>query len=122
MQAIRLWLGALLLAGVAAPLAHAQAVTCLSASPVMHCPYLPAPDACGPGFYSSCPNGTLYGPNYYLQPPWCPYTPPISAIQQGGGPLGNQGGLGQGAGPPGQAAFPTHPFARSPRDFFMVYD
>ena len=63
-----------------------------------------APDALGPGYtcYNYC--GAPYGPNYCVRPPWPPF--------QGMLPLpdGNGGG--------GQ--FMTHPFARGPRDFFML--
>jgi hypothetical protein len=121
MKATFLWTGTLLLAGVVASLAQAQ-----PCSPALHTPYPQAPDACGPGFYWACPNGTVYGPNYWLQPPTMPFTPLI----QPGSPSGYPGqpGLGQGPfngmgmGPRPTAVFPTHPFARSPRDFFMVYD
>jgi hypothetical protein len=79
-------------------------------APALRQPLGIAPDACGPGFYAPGPTGMIYGPNYYLQPPWPPYTFPLG---QGGG-MGGPGGMGG-----GPAAFPTHPFARSPRDFFM---
>jgi len=70
-------------------------------------PYIPqAPDACAPGYFGSNPYGATYGPNYYLRPPYPPYVavPLCPPGQQQQGPL----------------AFPTHPFARSPRDFFML--
>jgi hypothetical protein len=65
------------------------------------CPYpRTAPDMCGPGFYSVNQCGAPYGPNYCVYPPF----PPV-------------GGM-----PPTDLAarFPTHPFARSPRDYFML--
>jgi hypothetical protein len=131
MKATNLWSGALLLAGVAASLAHAQ-----PCSPALNRPYAQAPDACGPGFYWTCPNGTVYGPNYYLRPapvPYMPLCPPGQAPQypnQPGfgqpGPLGYPGLPGlpglAGHGQRPTAIFPTHPFARSPREFFMVDD
>jgi hypothetical protein len=95
-----LWLAALFALGLAAP---ANAQVC---APALRQPLGIAPDACGPGFYAAGPYGMVYGPNYYLRPPW----PPCQ-----GGP-GGPGGFG---GPGGPAAFPTHPFARGPRDFFM---
>src|SRR5438105_6595855 len=67
-----------------------------------------APDACAGGFYCSNPYGMTYGPNYYLRPAFPPFTP-----------LGP--GLPQQMCKP-QIGFPTHPYARSPRDFFMVND
>ncbi len=70
-------------------------------SPVFNTPLAQAPNTYGPGFYVICPNGVVYGPNYCLRPPELPYAPPIAT--------------------PTQAipAFPSHPYARSPRDFFM---
>jgi hypothetical protein len=71
-------------------------------------PYPPhAPDACGPGFYNTNAQGAVYGPNYWLLPPWMPYN-----------------GERPSAGPKGMPSpqFPTHRFARSPRDFFMLMD
>lgn len=42
--------------------------------PVSRLPILPAPDACGPGWYGVGTDGVVYGPNYYLQPPWPPHS------------------------------------------------
>jgi hypothetical protein len=42
-------------------------------SPVLKNPILPAPDARGPGFYTVCPDGTAYGPNYNVRPPFPPF-------------------------------------------------
>jgi len=61
-----------------------------------------APDACGPGFICSNYCGCPYGPNYCLRPPWQPF----NGIRPN---LNNNGPM-----------FGTHPYARSPRDFFMV--
>jgi hypothetical protein len=95
------WLGAVLCTGLTASLAHSQ-----YNAPALHSPLLPAPDACGPGFYYACPNGTVYGPNYCLRPPFPPVNgvPPPPWCGPSCGPI---------------AAFPTHPYARGPRDFFM---
>lgn len=60
----------------------------------------PAPDMCGPGFYSTNCCGVPYGPNYCVTPPFPPFN--------GARPCVNH------------AKFPTHPFARSPRDYFML--
>lgn len=76
----------------------------------------PAPDACGPGFYLTDSYGTVYGPSYYLQPPFPPSMMPSA---------GYNGGFGRGGpamGPSGPPTLASHPYARSPRDFFMVYD
>ncbi len=70
--------------------------------PVYQVPMRPqAPDMCGPGYYNANRCGQVYGPNYCVYPPFPPYS--------GMGPNMNMGG----------AQFPVHPFARSPRDFFM---
>jgi hypothetical protein len=78
-----------------------------------------APDACGPGFYDVNPWGAVYGPNYYLQPPFMPYQGAIFGRQAAVFPGGGQAGPGGPGGPP-MVRFPTHPYARSPRDFFMM--
>jgi hypothetical protein len=63
--------------------------------------------------------GQVYGPNYWLQPPYLPFNGMIFARQGGcaGGP-GGPGGAGPGG--PGGPGYPSHPYARSPRDFFML--
>jgi hypothetical protein len=106
-------LGALLWLVGSASLASAQ----------VYCPPVtlrpPAPDACGPGFYSACPAGDPYGPNYYLRPPW----PPVQGVP----PFYPPGTSPVGAPRAPQAPYPgcaptsyySHPWARSPRDFFM---
>jgi hypothetical protein len=140
------WTGAILLAGVAASLAPANP----------YCFPRQAPDACEPGFYTVCPNGTAYGPNWYLRPPWPPEMlgpgqgrPGFPGGPAGPGGIGGPAGLGPGFpgappvnlppgmaryylpgapgngapyGPnvPGKLVFPTHPFARAPRDYFMA--
>jgi hypothetical protein len=63
-----------------------------------------APDMSGPGLYYPNYCGTYSGPYYWVQPPWQPYQ----------GPVGSSPCLGQ------QLGFPTHPYARGPRDYFMV--
>jgi hypothetical protein len=72
-----------------------------------------APDMCGPGYYSANACGQVYGPGYCVRPPYPPFQGMIF------GPNGGNGGPG---GAFGEPSFATHPFARSPRDFFMVYD
>jgi hypothetical protein len=94
MQAIVRAFGALLVLTLAASAAPAQ----------YYHPCVPrAPDARGPGFY--CPNycGLIYGPNYCLQPPFPPF----------------QGMVLPPCPPSNSPLFPTHPFARGPRDYFM---
>jgi hypothetical protein len=118
-------------------------------SPALYTPLGYAPDACGPGFYTVCPNGIAFGPNYCVYPPFPPFNgilPPEKAklldelqgrgiYQYGKGP-GYSPAPGYtpygvplpnpGYSPPMPAqqppAFPSHPFARGPRDFFMWGD
>ena len=95
-------------------------------------PILSAPDMMGPGFYTLCPNQVWYGPNYCVTPPFPPFqgvlpgkqgqqiqaTLPSAFSPTYAGYFRNYGGYpGQPA--QTQSAFPTHPYARSPRDFFM---
>jgi hypothetical protein len=114
MTAPRLFFGTLLGAALAASAASAQ------------CYYPPipqAPDACGPGFYSTNACGQVFGPGYCLRPCFPPFQgmivgpPPKPA-----GPGGPMGGPCAGPGVLNSPVFPTHPYARSPRDYFMYYD
>jgi hypothetical protein len=67
-------------------------------------PTLPqAPDMCGTGWYCANACGVVYGPNHYVYPPFPPYSGIAPRVPTG-------------------PSFPTHPFARSPRDFFMIGD
>ncbi len=109
MKATLPWLAAVLAAALAVPAARAQSFdprfppTCCSPQ---------APDCCGPGFYAQNVYGAYYGPNYYLYPGFQPFNGMLAPWCSGGG-----------AGGPmqfGSPSFPTHPYARSPRDFFMV--
>jgi hypothetical protein len=103
MKATLPWLAAVLLAVLAGSTAKAQYFG----------PCVPrAPDACGPGYYAPNIYGAYYGPNYNLRPPYLPFNGMVF------GPCQCPPGAGQGQlGSPG---FPTHPYARSPRDFFMA--
>ncbi len=77
-------------------------------------PYIPkAPDACGPGWYGVNNFGQVVGPNYNVYPCFGPWNGAIFPPAQASGQNGQQGG---------PMAFPNHPFARSPRDFFMYYE
>src|SRR5258708_7684660 len=59
---------------LAAPLAQAQYPYPYQAySPVFKQPLLSNPDGCGPGYYYYDCYGTLYGPTYYIRPPWEPF-------------------------------------------------
>lgn len=102
MKATILSLGAALLLAAAATRSPAQFFPYYAPKPA-------APDACGPGYYCTNPCGMMYGPNYCLRPWFAPYN--------GERPNCGNGGGGPGLGPVG---FPTHPYARSPRDFFMM--
>jgi hypothetical protein len=116
MRATSVCLGALLWAGVAVCAADGSGYC----SPVFK-RYLPhAPDACGPGFYHFCPNGTVYGPNYCLRPPFAPFNG-ILPGPTGQAIMGGRPDYYPGQGAPG-VVFPHHPYARSPRDFFMFSD
>ena len=78
-------------------------------------PALPqAPNACGPGYYDVNAYGATFGPNYWLVPPNGPFNGMIFARQAA---AYGQGGPGA---PPAFPGFPSHPYARSPRDYFMV--
>jgi hypothetical protein len=79
--------------------------------------YIPtAPDMMGPGFYYTNCYGVTYGPNYYVTPPFAPCNGPLPAFCpiNGSGP-GNQRAKTY----PGMS-FPTHPYVRSSRDYFMI--
>jgi hypothetical protein len=64
-----------------------------------------------PYYYNTC-FGMTYGPNYCVRPPYGPFQGAI-------GPIQGYGGVG--APLTGPAAFPSHLYARGPRDYFM-YD
>lgn len=114
MKTATLWLGAFLCSAVL--LGRAQAGNNAFYAPCPPCPLNafnppycpadyrcapPAPDACGPGYFCTNGCGMNYGPNYCLTPGFPPFNgarPPMKK-------------------PPGM---PMHPFARSPRDYFMM--
>ena len=88
----------------------------------------PAPDACGPGYYVVNCCGQVYGPNYYVYPPFPPFQGMVPTKLPPCPPGGNGNGNGNGGGNMMsaqqqymmmQARFPSHPYARSPRDFYM---
>ena len=100
-----------------------------------------APDACGPGYYNANCCGAVYGPNYCVYPCFPPFQGMVFGPKNQGAPgapcppgVPGMPGVPGVPGAPGYPAaapnpfvspppgFPTHPFARSPRDFFMVYD
>jgi hypothetical protein len=101
MRATIAWLGGLLLLAATGSTAQAQHY-----SPF---PRYPAPDACGPGYYCNGYYGMAYGPNYNLRPPFPPYNGERLPM-----PKKDCGGM---VTPWGYA---THPYARGPRDFFMM--
>jgi len=79
-------------------------------------PFVPsAPDMNRPSFV-----GYDYCGNQYVgvYPPFAPWNGALPPPCNGAGGAG--AGAGAGAGGPG--VFATHPFARSPRDFFMYYE
>jgi hypothetical protein len=83
-----------------------------------------APDACGPGYYNANCCGAVYGPNYHLYPCFPPFNGMVFGPPRPPGMPGYPGFPGGPGAPgaPGMPCFPSHPFARSPRDYFMVYD
>jgi hypothetical protein len=108
MNATVRWLGALAALLTLASLSNAQC----------YYPIPQAPDMCGPGYYAANCCGQVYGPGYCVYPPYPPFQGMVPGPR---GPGGGPGGPG-GPGALGQPSFATHPFARSPRDYFMVYD
>ena len=114
MRATASCLGALLALGLTASAGFSQYY-----SPARHTPLGYAPDACYGGFYTVCPDGTAFGPNYNVRPPFEPF--------QGYGAPGGRGrpGVGGAMGgpqPPLPPVFRYNPYVRSPRDFFMWGD
>ena len=69
-----------------------------------------APDACGPGTYNTGRYGMVYGPNYNVHPPYPPFNgiSPAPPWYPRPAPVANL-----------TPEFPSHPYARSPRDYFM---
>ncbi len=95
------------------------------AQPKLGCYYPPipqAPDLCNPGYYWTSVCGMTYGPSHSVYPPY----PPFQGMVPGPPPSRRPGAAGAACapncGPDGSPLFPTHPYARSPRDFFMYFD
>jgi hypothetical protein len=107
-------LAALLAVGAAATAAQAQPSAQCLCYPYNGAPYpgfvRQAPSTFGPGYVSTNQFGGVYGPNYWVRPPFEPFNglrPELSRASAGC-PF-----------PPRMVGFPTHPYARSPRDFYM---
>ncbi len=80
-----------------------------------------APDCCGPSYYAPNWFGQYYGPNYNLYPGYGPYNGPVDYPRFTVQPNGTFGlGGGTAVAPP--LSFPTNPYMRGPRDFFMADD
>ena len=107
MKATVLALGVALGALVAVSPARAQPCYCPT-PPVNWDPYWGA-------VYAPNSYGQWYGPNVYLHPPFPPFQGMVFPPPQRPGVPGVPGVPGFG----GQVAFPSHQWARSPRDFFM---
>lgn len=110
MKAILTWLGAVLLAGFITTTASAQQYYPSQAPP---------PYACGPG--GNCGSG--YGAPCWPAPTFCPNGPPVSGVPPYSVPVPKHWWSNlfhHCPQPPGLASFATHPYARSPRDFYMV--
>jgi hypothetical protein len=117
MKAAIPWLGVVLCAGAAATPTPAQ-YPVPYVTPVAHVPLAPAPDCCGPGYYVTSPAGVTYGPNYYVLPPFAPYSGVAPPPFRPGCPQGPMA-TSNGPLPPDATGFPSHPYTRGPRDFFM---
>jgi hypothetical protein len=92
-------------------------------TPVARTPYRQAPDMSGPGFYVVDDCGCVWGPVHCVYPPFPPFQgvvpcPPGKALQAAQG-AGGAGGAGAHAGQQLTGIYPTHPYVRGPRDFFM---
>jgi len=104
MKATLASLAALVLTGAAASLVHADP------SPYYLPSYpSPGPTMSGPACFGGNYGGQVYGPYYSINPPWAPWN--------GFRPCLNDQGQGQSGN--GVAGFNMHPFAHSPRDYFM---
>jgi hypothetical protein len=106
MKATLPWLAALVLTAAGSALAQAQAYYPFPMPPQ-------APDPFGSCFYGTTCGGAVYGPSYGMNLPCAPFNgfrPPL----QGPALQGQDGGC--------PAALAVHPFARSPRDYFMWND
>jgi hypothetical protein len=109
-------IGAFLSLALCAGLAQAQ--------PNCGCYFPPipqAPDMCNPGYYWTSVCGMNYGPSHCVYPPYPPFQGMVP------GPPARCAGASPNSpcapgGPLASPTFPTHPYARSPRDFFMYYD
>jgi len=110
MKATILLLGAILAGTTSVSVASAQYYYPPAAYYCGQPSYPVAPDLCGPYFY--CTNGyTWYGPSYNVYPPF----PPVGGMTPGGGQMSGGGQMPAGC----QSGQIYHPWARSPRDFFM---
>jgi hypothetical protein len=121
------------------PATVALLLACLATSPTRANPwfvYPPvAPDACGPGWYNTHPCGMTYGPNHWLTPGFPPFNglvpkygqpaapgglPPLPTLPGQHVPGVTNAPRGDIPGLPPSPLFPSHPYARSPRDYFML--
>ena len=118
MSATKSWAGAIASALFLVATANAQysPVTGQYHAPVSRAPLGYAPNTFGPGFYILCPNGQTVGPNYCLRPCFEPFQGIRPCVYQQGGKFVV---VPQVQPKPPEAQYPYHPWARSPRDFFM---
>ena len=107
MRMILSWLAGMLLLLAVAQGAWAQSCWPYQPPPV-------APDACGPGYYCTGQCGMVYGPNHCLYPGGQPFNGFVPELFNGRLHYPN---MRPG---PSSPMFPTHPYARSPRDYFML--
>ncbi|MFO0842688.1 MAG: hypothetical protein U0797_09885 [Gemmataceae bacterium] len=71
-----------------------------------------------PFYYNTC-YGMTYGPNWCVYPGFAPYQG-VLPVQQPNWPCGPSGAQALAAQQMGIAAFPSHLYARGPRDYFMI--
>ena len=101
----------MILKGLAAAAVLALAGSLAHAQPWLGGP--PVAGGCNAPFYAASPSGCWSGPNWCFQGPRLPPAPFNGMLA-----VPNSGG-GYGMPAPPIATFLTHPFARSPRDYFM---
>jgi len=128
MRAIIKWGGGLVACLVFTSVSFGQ----IYCTPVTRTPILPAPDATGPGFYFVDACGVVWGPNHCVYPPFPPFQGMLpgptgkclQASQCGVPPWSPAFPMPQPPAPsaPGHQAtgiYPSHPYIRGPRDYYM---
>jgi hypothetical protein len=104
MKATISWAGALLATALTASFAAADYW------PPYYGPAVTGANCYGSGYYAVAPNGVVYGPNYWFRPPGEPF----NGSTCDAAPAPSTRGRGRRA-----PTYPSHPYVRGPRDFFM---